>query len=82
MSSRNGSEKKKSSGEMVQTTFQFSQKTIEMIEDMKEHFGATSKAEVLRKALALLQLAQEAEEKKGSIAVIDQDKSVHDVLIR
>jgi hypothetical protein len=39
------------------------------IEELKDHFGASSKAEVLRKAVALLKIATESEAADGSIII-------------
>lgn len=41
----------------------------ETLEKLKEHYGATSKAEVLRKAIALLNVAKEAEQSDGSLMI-------------
>lgn len=52
---------------MVLTTFKFDAKTAEAIKHLKEHYGATSIAEVFRKALALLDLSAEIEEQHGQL---------------
>lgn len=66
---------------MSQTTFNFDQRTDELIRQLKHHFGARTKAEVIRKALAVLQLAMEAAEQDGEIAIVDKDKNVKCILI-
>lgn len=58
---------------MATTTFQFDSKTEQTITRLKKCFGATSKAEVVRLALALLDLARQAHEKNRRIAIVDAD---------
>jgi hypothetical protein len=66
--------------ETVQTTFKFSKQTLNVINQLKKDFGASSKAEVIRKALALLELARQAKEKGGEMAVVDGDGTQHKIL--
>ena len=66
----------------TQVTFKTDTRTIEMIEALKEHFKASSRAEVLRKALALLELAREAEEKDREMAVVDSEDRIRRILLR
>ena len=54
---------------MAVTTFNIDEKMGQSLEDLKEHFGASSKAEVLRKAVALLKIAIESEAADGSITI-------------
>lgn len=54
---------------MAVTTFNIDEKMGQSLEDLKEHFGASSKAEVLRKAVALLKIAMESEAADGSITI-------------
>ena len=54
---------------MAVTTFNIDEKMAQSLEDLKEHFGASSKAEVLRKAVALLKIAMESEAADGSITI-------------
>jgi len=58
---------------MAVTTFNFDEKTGQVLEDLKVHFGASSKAEVLRKAIALLNVATEYEAADGSITIRKDD---------
>ena len=46
---------------MATTSFKFDDRTTEILEELKDHYGATSKAEVLRKAIGLLDIAADAE---------------------
>ena len=64
----------------VQTTFKFNRQTLDVIEQLKKEFGATSKAEVIRKALALLELARQAKQKGGSVGIINEDGTHHKIL--
>ncbi len=66
----------------TQVTFKTDTRTIAMIEELKEHFNASSRAEVLRKALALLELAREAEEQDREMAVVDSKDTIRRILLR
>ena len=63
---------------MAVTSFNIDDKMGQTLEGLKEHFGATSKAEVLRKAVALLKIAADFEAADGSITIRknDQDQKV------
>lgn len=54
---------------MAVTTFDIDEKTGVKLEELKAHFGASSKAEVLRKAIALLNIAVKCEAEDGSITI-------------
>jgi hypothetical protein len=54
---------------MAVTTFDIDKKTAQKLEELKVHFGASSKAEVLRKAIALLNIASNLEASDGSITI-------------
>lgn len=58
---------------MAATTFKFDAKTNKVLEELREHYGASSKAEVLRKAIALLDIAAEAEDQDQQIIVESKD---------
>ena len=58
---------------MAVTTFNIDEKMRQTLEELKEHFGASSKAEVLRKAVALLKIATESEAADGSITIRKND---------
>lgn len=58
---------------MAATTFKFDAKTNKILEELREHYGASSKAEVLRKAIALLDIAAEAEDHDQQIVVESKD---------
>ena len=54
---------------MAVTSFNIDPKLDATLEDLKKHYGAASKAEVLRKAIALLKVASDNEQADGSIAM-------------
>ena len=51
------------------------------LEDLKQHYGASSKAEVLRKAIALLNIAKNAEQPDGSVVIRKKDEDLK-VIVR
>lgn len=61
---------------MAVTTFNIDPKMDKTLEDLKEHYGATSKAEILRKAVALLTIAKDAEQADGSLMIQKDGKDV------
>lgn len=66
---------------MPRLTLDVHDETDELVIRLKRIFKVSSKADVFRKALALLELAVEAREKGGHIAVVDKDERVQKVLI-
>lgn len=54
---------------MPVTSFNIDAKTDKTLENLKIHLGATSKAEVIRKAVALLNVAKDAEQSDGSVVI-------------
>lgn len=63
------------------TTFNIDEKMDKTLEELKEHYGASSKAEVLRKAVAFLNVAKNAEQPDGSVVIKKDDEDVR-VLVR
>ncbi len=55
------------------TTFGFDKKTMATLDELKEELGASSKAEVIRKAITLLKLAQQTQSKGGHLTLEDAD---------
>lgn len=55
---------------MAATTFDFDETVNKRISILKENFGASSKAQILRMAIALLDLAREARETNRFLAVV------------
>lgn len=58
---------------MAVTTFNVDEKMVKVLEDLRIHYHASSRAEVLRKAVALLKIASESEAEGGSIIVRKDD---------
>lgn len=56
------------------TTFKFDKKTSDLIEDLKKHYGATSKAEIIRKSLGLLELARKADDEDADLVVRGEEE--------
>ena len=54
---------------MPVTSFNFSDEITSKLEALQQHYGASSKAEVLRKAIALLDLAKDSEQPDGTIVI-------------
>jgi hypothetical protein len=52
---------------MANLTLELDNKAERSIEKLKEFYGVMSKADVIRKALALLQIAAEVDETKGEL---------------
>lgn len=59
---------------MSTTIVEFDKRTTEILEHLKEHFHAASKAEVLRKAIALLDVFSEADESEKEIVIRPKNK--------
>jgi hypothetical protein len=55
------------------TTFKFDPKLVQTIEDLKNSSSATSKAEIVRRAIALLKVVQEASERGEEVVLMKQD---------
>lgn len=50
---------------MANLTLNLDKKAEKIIQELRSHYGATSKAEIIRKAIALLQVVAEIETGKG-----------------
>lgn len=63
---------------MFVTSFDIDEKTDETLENLRRHYGAASKAAVLRKAIALLNIAKRYEQLDGSLIIrkVGQDVKV------
>jgi hypothetical protein len=64
------------------TTFKVDEKLSRVLGDLQRHYGAASKAAVLRKAVALLSLVREAEQADGSIVVKAPGSRVTRIVVR
>ena len=58
---------------MAVSSFKFDAKTSKLLEDLQEHYGASSKAEVLRKAIAVLDVMAEAEDQDQQVIIESKD---------
>jgi hypothetical protein len=54
---------------MFVTAFNIDAKTDRSLEDLRQHYGAASKAAILRKAIALLNVARRCEQPDGSLII-------------
>jgi hypothetical protein len=66
---------------MAVTSFNIDSKLDSTLETLKSHYGAASKAEVLRKAIALLNVVSRNENKDGSVTIRHNNEDVK-VIIR
>ena len=57
-------------------TFTIDENTEQVLDGLKGKLGKTSRAEVLRKAIALLELATSAESEGNGIAIVDHNGNV------
>jgi hypothetical protein len=64
------------------TSFNIDSRLDATLEQLKEHFGAASKSEVLRKAVALLNVAAKHENDDGSITILQNKKDATKVILR
>ena len=68
---------------MATSSFKFDAKTNDLLAQLQKHYHASSKAEVLRKAIAVLDVVAEAEESEQKIIIESKDgKSKRQILIR
>ena len=67
---------------MTVTSFNIDPKLDQTLEDLKKHYGAASKAEVLRKAIALLKVVRENEQPDGSVLIRTTQNRDMKVLVR
>lgn len=63
-------------------TYKVDEKLSEILGDLQRHYGAASKAAVLRKAVALLRLVSEAEQPDGSILVKASGGHITRIVVR
>ncbi len=61
---------------MPLTSFNLDKRTDRTLEQLKSHYGASSKAEVVRKAIALLNVVKGAEQADGSVVIKKQDGEI------
>lgn len=61
---------------MAATTFDFDPRMENTLNDLKVHYGASSKAEILRKAITLLSIAKDAETEDGTLEIMIKGEKV------
>ena len=66
---------------MAVTTFNIDDRVDATLEELKNHYHASSKSEILRKAIALLKVARDSEQPDGSIIIRQNGKDVK-VIVR
>jgi hypothetical protein len=59
---------------MPQTSFEIDEKTAEALENLKKVYGVSSKAAVLKRALALAVLAAQYADKDHNLRILSSDK--------
>lgn len=64
------------------TSFNIDPRMDETLEQLKKHFGAASKSEVLRKAVALLNVAAKHENDDGSVTILQNKKDETKIILR
>ena len=64
------------------TTFKFDQRLTDTIEELKQSSHATSKSEIVRRAIALLKLVQDAKENgERLVLVADEDGREREIVL-
>jgi acetolactate synthase small subunit len=66
---------------MRQTSFVVDEKTEKALEDLKETFGVSTNAAVIRRALALAKVAAENADSEHTITILDKSKREQKVLL-
>lgn len=66
--------------EKVRLSFEVSPKLNDTLEQLAER-SDTTKSEILRKAIALMELAVEAKQKGQSLALTDEDKKIVTMIV-
>lgn len=66
---------------MPEITFIFDGNTTAMIERLRIHHKLADSAAVLRRALALLEIARQAKEEGGRLVIIDEDEAIHPITL-
>jgi hypothetical protein len=62
------------------STFKFDAKLTATIEELKKSTSATSKAEIIRRAIALLKVVQEASDRGEELLLVKDDKQTRVIL--
>ncbi len=66
---------------MSTTTFKFDDKMEKTLDELQEYLNASSRAEVLRRAITLLRVVKESDEKNaGTVILREGDKEMQIIL--
>lgn len=57
-------------------TFTIDETTEEVLDSLKTKLGKTSRAEILRKAIALLEVATQAKDGGNDVAIVDKEGNI------
>jgi hypothetical protein len=57
-------------------TFTIDEATEEVLDTLKVNLGKTSRAEILRKAIALLEVATQAKDDGNDVAIVDKQGNI------
>jgi len=63
------------------TNYKFDNKTSSLIDKLKEYTGSTTGSEVIRKALALLEIALEAKQENRKILIKDSESKEREIIL-
>ena len=63
------------------TNFKFDEKTTDLIENIRQNSDATSKSEVIRTALKLLNIANKAKNDKKKLIIKDESGKETEIII-
>jgi len=63
------------------TTFNLDQKMTDTIESLRVHYSLTTKAEVIRKAIAFLRLCAENQLPDGTLEIVGRQKQIIRVVL-
>ncbi|EHU9446955.1 ribbon-helix-helix protein, CopG family [Vibrio anguillarum] len=66
---------------MKATSFKFDEKTTELLDHLKDDTHASSRSEVIRKALKLLKVASDADHDKKEIVIKDRDGNEQRIIL-
>lgn len=66
---------------MAMTSFDFDPKLTKAIDQLKKDIGATSRSEVLRRAIALLQVANKASKEGSDLIIKKKDHTEKHIIL-
>lgn len=63
------------------TTVKFDEKTQRLLDDLKSHYGCSNRNEILRKAIALMIVAMEADKIDAKLIVVGPQHQTKEIII-